>query len=165
MMPKKRANGKKADRAVPVPAPSTLVRVVTAPGSVEEDAKPPEHGPSRVHLPDERRSITRKLRVPRSADDDEPGKVYLTVGFDADDRVREVFIRADKAGSFTSGILDGLGIAVSLALQYGVPLEILCAKFARMQFEPAGVTGDPAFPIVSSILDYIGRYLPTARPK
>lgn len=116
----------------------------------------------RERLPAERRSVTRKLTLPRSpsaAPGDEPAKVYLTAGFNEREEVREIFLRADKVGSFVSGILDGLAITISLALQHGTPLRVICLALQHQRFEPEGHTGDPEFKTVSSVLDYIARYL------
>lgn len=129
--------------------------------------------PVRRRLPDERRSVVRKMHLPPSPPKPHtcpkcghvfevqrpPLKVYVTAGFYEDGSVGEFFIRADRAGSFVSGILDGLAIASSLALQHGTPPLALARQFAATKFDPAGVTGDPRFPMVSSFLDYFGRWL------
>ncbi len=104
--------------------------------------------PARRRLSDTRPSKTRKLKLPGM-------KMYATVGFFPDGKPGEVFIRAEHAGSFTSGILDGLAISISLGLQYGVPMADFIRKFKATKFEPAGVTGDSEHPITKSALDYL----------
>jgi ribonucleoside-diphosphate reductase alpha chain len=85
--------------------------------------------------------------------------VYVTVGLYEDGRPGELFINAGKAGSTLNSLLDIIGIQASFALQYGIPLEVLCVKFRGMSFEPAGKTGNPEIPQCSSIIDYIFRWL------
>ena len=71
----------------------------------------------------------------------------------------EVFITMAKQGSTISGLMDSLAVAISLALQYGVPLEFLVDKFAHARFEPSGWTGNPRIPFADSVVDYIFRWL------
>lgn len=87
----------------------------------------------------------------------EPMKIYVTAGFNDRGEPREVFIRAEKAGSFMSGILDGFALMMSMALQHGAPREVICDKLENTKFEPSGYTGDDAFPRVKSPLDYLAR--------
>jgi ribonucleoside-diphosphate reductase alpha chain len=86
-------------------------------------------------------------------------KIYVTTGEYEDGRLGEIFLKADKAGSTISGLLDALSITASLALQSGVPVETLVEKWERMQFAPAGTTTDPELPRVASIVDAITRWL------
>jgi ribonucleoside-diphosphate reductase alpha chain len=108
--------------------------------------------PYRRRLPDERRSITHKFRV-------EEQEGYLTVGLFEDGSPGEVFITISKEGSTIRGLMDSLAVMTSLALQYGVPLESLAAKFKNVRFEPHGFTSNPEIPQASSLVDYVFRWL------
>lgn len=123
---------------------------------LEAKVKAYEDVPKRKRLPDDRTGRVRELVLPWNG---KQLKLWLTVGTYADGRLGEIFIRGEKLGSFESGLLDGFAIAVSLALQYGMPVEHLVSKMKGMQFEPFGFTGDAVAPNVKSILDYIVRYL------
>ena len=107
---------------------------------------------TRRRLPDERDAITKKFSVAGH-------EGYVTVGMYEDGTPGELFIVMSKEGSTISGLMDGFATAVSLALQYGVPLSVLVNKFAHTRFEPAGFTGDKQLPMAKSILDYIFRWL------
>ena len=111
-----------------------------------------EFKPVRRRLPDEREAMTKKFSVAGH-------KGYVTVGMYEDGAPGELFIVMSKEGSTISGLMDGFATAISLALQYGVPLHVLVNKFAHTRFEPAGFTGDKDIPIAKSILDYIFRWL------
>lgn len=109
--------------------------------------------PIRKRLPDERPSITHKFSIAGH-------EGYLHVGLYPDTQLPgEIFITMAKQGSTVSGMMDAFATAISLALQYGVPLEDLCAKFSHMRFEPSGFTNNRQIPIAKSIMDYIFRYL------
>jgi ribonucleoside-diphosphate reductase alpha chain len=84
---------------------------------------------------------------------------YIRCGLYEDGSLGEVFIKISKAGSTLSGMMDGFATAISVALQYGVPLEVLADKFIDTRFEPFGYTGYEPIPEASSLLDYIFRYL------
>ncbi len=84
---------------------------------------------------------------------------YLTYSFFEDGSLAEIFIRIAKQGSTLAGLLDVFSIAVSLALQYGVPFKVLAEKFIHSRFEPAGYTENPQVLVATSIVDYIFRYL------
>lgn len=84
---------------------------------------------------------------------------YLHVGLYEDGRPGEVFVQMSKEGSTLSGIVDQWATALSIALQYGVPLAVLTGKMSGARFEPSGFTGNPEIPIALSITDYIGRWL------
>ena len=71
----------------------------------------------------------------------------------------ELFIRMAKEGSTVSGLMDSFATAISLALQHGVPMKLMCEKFSHTRFEPSGFTGNPDIPIAKSIMDYIFRWL------
>lgn len=107
---------------------------------------------ARKRLPDIRRSETHKFSIAGH-------EGYLTYSFFDDGSLGEIFIRMSKQGSTLSGLLDAFAIAVSIALQYNVPLKELVKKFTHMRFEPMGVTNNKEIPTASSIVDYIFRYL------
>ncbi len=106
----------------------------------------------RRKLPDERRSITHKFDI-------QGHEGYITVGTYPDGRPGEIFLVMSKEGSTISGLMDAFATSISLALQYGVPLEVLVKKFAHTRFEPSGFTKNPEIPIAKSITDYIFRWL------
>jgi ribonucleoside-diphosphate reductase alpha chain len=108
--------------------------------------------PIRRRLPDERRSITHKFSVAGH-------EGYITVGMYEDGTPGEIFLTMAKEGSVISGLMDAFATAISLALQYGVPLEKLVEKFSYTRFQPSGFTNNPQIPIATSIVDYIFRWL------
>ena len=108
--------------------------------------------PRREHLPDTRQSITHKFNV-----NGHDG--YVTVGLYEDGRPGELFITMAKEGSTIGGLMDSFGTAVSMSLQYGVPLEVLVNKFSHSRFEPMGYTTNPDIRIAKSLVDYIFRWL------
>ncbi|HZR55779.1 MAG TPA: vitamin B12-dependent ribonucleotide reductase, partial [Terriglobales bacterium] len=113
------------------------------------------NGPPRAvrhRLPEERRSITHKFKI-----GDHEG--YITVGLYPDDSPGEIFVKMAKEGSTVSGLMDSFALAISMALQHGVPLKLLCEKFAHTRFEPTGWTGNPEIGFAKSIMDYIFRWL------
>ena len=83
----------------------------------------------------------------------------MTAGSYPDDGLGEVFLKLGKQGSTLAGVMDAFSIAISIALQHGVPLETYVAKFTNMRFEPAGMTDDPDIRMAQSIVDYIFRRL------
>lgn len=107
----------------------------------------------RVRLPELRTGATRKFKIPSM-----PLKMWVTINTYPDGRPGEIFIKADKSGSLASGALDAVAIALSMAWQHGVPFEATMEKFVGFRFEPNGITGDEAYPIVASALDYIARW-------
>jgi ribonucleoside-diphosphate reductase alpha chain len=106
----------------------------------------------RHKLQEERASITHKFKV-----GDHEG--YITVGLYPDGSPGELFITMAKEGSTVSGLMDSFALAVSIALQHGVPLKLFCEKFAHTRFEPSGWTGNPDIGFAKSIMDYIFRWL------
>lgn len=108
--------------------------------------------PQKRRLPDTRRSITHKFEI-------QGHKGYITVGLYEDGTPGEIFITMAKEGSTIGGLMDAFGIALSVGLQYGVPLEELVRKFVHVRFEPSGFTSNPDIPIAKSIVDYIFRWL------
>ena len=111
---------------------------------------PPE--PHRVRLPDERQAVTHKFSVAGH-------EGYITVGLYPDGNPGEMFISMAKEGSVVSGLMDSFATAVSIMLQYGVPLKVLVNKFSHMRFEPSGMTSNPEIPLAKSIMDYIFRWM------
>ena len=107
---------------------------------------------SKKRLPQSRPAITTSFQV-----GDAEG--YITAGSYPDDGLGELFMKVSKQGSTLSGIMDAFSIAVSVGLQYGVPLEDYASKFINMKFEPSGMTNDPDIRFASSIVDYVFRRL------
>ncbi|HYK93738.1 MAG TPA: vitamin B12-dependent ribonucleotide reductase [Thermoplasmata archaeon] len=112
----------------------------------------PVRGPTRERLPDERKAITHHFQV--GGHDG-----YVTVGLYPDGRPGEIFFRVTKEGSTVNGLMDSLGISMSMALQHGVPLKDLVRKLAHLRFEPAGATNNPKIRFAKSIPDYVARWL------
>ena len=108
--------------------------------------------PTRRRLPKSRPSLTTSFSVAGA-------EGYMTAGSYPDDGLGEVFLKLGKQGSTLAGVMDAFSIAISIALQYGVPLEAFVSKFVNMRFEPAGMTDDPDIRISQSIMDYIFRRL------
>jgi len=107
---------------------------------------------AREKMPYERASVTHKFSVSGH-------EGYLTVGMYEDGRPGEIFIKMSKEGSTLSGVMDGLALTVSLGLQYGVPLKVFVDKLVNTRFEPSGITANPNIRFVSSVLDYLARWL------
>jgi ribonucleoside-diphosphate reductase alpha chain len=108
--------------------------------------------PVRRRLPQTRPSITTKFEV-----GDAEG--YITASSYPDDGIGEIFLKSSKQGSTLAGITDAFSIAVSIGLQYGVPLETYVSKFINMKFEPSGMTNDPDIRFATSLVDYVFRRL------
>jgi ribonucleoside-diphosphate reductase alpha chain len=111
-----------------------------------------EYRPTRKRLPKSRPSRTTSFTVGGA-------KGYMTAGSYPDDGLGEVFLKMGKQGSTLAGVMDAFSIAISVALQYGVPLETYVQKFTNLKFEPAGLTDDPDVRMAQSIMDYIFRRL------
>jgi ribonucleoside-diphosphate reductase alpha chain len=112
-----------------------------------------ELGPKRHRMPKERQSITHKFSIGGH-------EGYITAGMYEDGTVGEIFITdVGKEGSTLRGMMNSFATAISIALQYGVPLETLVQKFAYMRFEPEGITQNPEIPFAKSMPDYIMRWL------
>ena len=127
--------------------------------SAAQDAVIPEaqdqNGPPRAvrhRLPGERASVTHKFEL-------NGHEGYITVGLYPTGQPGEIFIRMAKEGSTVSGMMDAFATSISIALQHGVPLTLLCNKFAHTRFEPSGWTGNPQIRMATSIMDYIFRWL------
>ena len=106
----------------------------------------------RRRLPDERLAITHHFSIAGQ-------EGYLTVGVYEDGLPGEIFITMAKQGSTISGLMDAFATVVSLALQHGVPLRVLCEKLSHMRFEPSGWSGNPRIGYAKSLMDYITRWL------
>ncbi len=111
-----------------------------------------EGRPARRKLPDERHAITHKFQIAGH-------EGYITVGMYEDGKPGEIFLVMAKEGSTISGLMDAFATSISMALQYGVPLEALVEKFSHVRFEPSGFTKNPEIPYAKSITDYIFRWL------
>ncbi len=123
----------------------------------KEEKKTPTTEPKEIRLarrklPDERKSITHKFDIAGH-------EGYITAGMYEDGQPGEIFITMSKEGSTISGLMDSFATAISMALQYGVPLRVLVDKFSHMRFEPSGFTKNPDIPMAKSIMDYIFRWL------
>ena len=125
----------------------------TAPATAKNEGAVSE--PTRAvrrHLPDERRALTHHFSIAGQ-------EGYLTVGVYEDGLPGEIFITMAKQGSTISGLMDAFATVVSLALQHGVPLRVLCEKLSHMRFEPSGWSGNPKIGYAKSLMDYIARWL------
>ncbi len=118
---------------------------------VEEDLNAPPRA-VRHKLQDERASITHKFNIAGH-------EGYITVGLYPNGTPGEIFITMAKEGSTVSGLMDSFALAVSIALQHGVPLKLLCEKFEHTRFEPSGWSSNPDIGFAKSIMDYIFRWL------
>ena len=119
------------------------------------DIEGPMDGPPRAvrhRLPEERASLTHKFNIGGH-------EGYITVGLYPNGQPGEIFIRMAKEGSTVSGLMDSFATAASLSLQHGVPLKVLCEKFAHSRFEPSGWTGNEHIGFAKSIMDYIFRWI------
>jgi ribonucleoside-diphosphate reductase alpha chain len=124
----------------------------TNPESSKAEAAEVKPRPRRERLPDTRQSITHKFSVGGH-------EGYINVGLYPDGRPGELFITMAKEGSTIGGLMDSFGTAISLSMQYGVPLEVLVNKFSHTRFEPMGHTTNPDVRIAKSVVDYIFRWL------
>jgi ribonucleoside-diphosphate reductase alpha chain len=117
----------------------------------QEDLNAPPRA-VRHKLQDERASITHKFNIAGH-------EGYITVGLYPNGTPGEIFITMAKEGSTVSGLMDSFALAVSIALQHGVPLKLLCEKFEHTRFEPSGWSNNPDIGFAKSIMDYIFRWL------
>jgi ribonucleoside-diphosphate reductase alpha chain len=123
----------------------------------EEILNAARRAPYRRRMPYTRQSLTHKFEVAGH-------EGYLTVGMYDDGSPGELFITMAKEGSTVGGTMDAFGTAISLCLQYGVPVRELCQKFAHSRFEPSGFTKNPDIPMAKSLVDYIFRWLHVTFP-
>ncbi|MEU7675228.1 vitamin B12-dependent ribonucleotide reductase [Micromonospora taraxaci] len=128
---------------------SAAATVAAEPAAVE---KVIEYRPVRKRLPKKRPSETVSFSVGGA-------EGYLTASSYPDDGLGEVFLKMSKQGSTLAGVMDAFSVAISIGLQYGVPLETFVSKFTNMRFEPAGMTDDPDVRMAASVMDYIFRRL------
>jgi ribonucleoside-diphosphate reductase alpha chain len=121
--------------------------------ALDHSEEPIEYKPQRRRMPRERQSITHKFSLAGH-------EGYITAGMYEDGSVGEIFLTdIGKEGSTLRGMMNSFATAISIALQYGVPLETLVRKFSYMRFEPEGITQNPEIPFAKSLPDYIMRWL------
>jgi ribonucleoside-diphosphate reductase alpha chain len=145
----KTAQALRTDAQKGAPAPSNVDEIVEQ--AVSKALA--EVGPRRKRMPVERQSITHKFSIGGH-------EGYITAGMYEDGSVGEIFLTdIGKEGSTLRGMMNSFATAISIALQYGVPLETLVRKFSYMRFEPEGITGNPEIPFAKSMPDYIMRWL------
>ena len=130
------------------PLSDAKAKVKDAPAAAEEELA----HPTRKRLPKTRDSRTTSFQVAGA-------EGYLTAGTYEDGELGEVFLKLGKQGSTLAGVMDAFSVAISIALQYGVPLEAFVSKFVNMRFEPAGMTDDKDIRMAQSMMDYIFRRL------
>ncbi len=135
-------------KAIAVPQFNTLD---LDPKLAQQDLNAPPRA-VRHRLPEERASITHKFSIAGH-------EGYITVGLYPTGQPGEIFIKMAKEGSTVSGLMDAFATSISLALQHGVPLRVLCEKFAHTRFEPSGWTGNEQIGYAKSLMDYIFRWL------
>ena len=123
------------------------------PASEEEQVQVVDAKPTRRRMPRERQSLTHKFSIAGH-------EGYITAGMYDDGSVGEIFLTdIGKEGSTLRGMMNAFATSISIALQYGVPLETLVRKFSYMRFDPEGITGNPEIPFAKSMPDYIMRWL------
>jgi ribonucleoside-diphosphate reductase alpha chain len=120
--------------------------------AVAAQAAPHDHRPVRRRLPRQRPATVTRFSVAGA-------EGYMTASSYPDDGIGEVFLKLGKQGSTLAGVMDAFSMAISVGLQYGIPLDSYVAKFTNMRFEPAGLTDDPDIRLASSVMDYIFRRL------
>jgi ribonucleoside-diphosphate reductase alpha chain len=142
-------------RALDEIAKAVAAPVLTAASEQGKEEAQDLNGPPRAvrhRLPDERASVTHKFSIAGH-------EGYITVGLYPTGQPGELFIKMAKEGSTVSGLMDSFATSISLALQHGVPLKVLCEKFAHTRFEPSGWTGNEQIGYAKSLMDYIFRWL------
>ncbi len=145
----KTAQALRTDAQKNAPAPADVDAIVDA--AVTKALA--EAGPRRKRMPRERQSITHKFSIGGH-------EGYITAGMYEDGTVGEIFLTdIGKEGSTIKGMMNSFATAISIALQYGVPLETLVEKFSYMRFEPEGITNNPEIPFAKSMPDYILRWV------
>ena len=122
----------------------------TAESTSGKEVAATDHRPVRKRLPKKRPSETVSFAVAGA-------EGYMTAGSYPDDGLGEIFVKMSKQGSTLAGVMDAFSMAISIALQYGVPLETYVSKFVNMRFEPAGMTDDPDVRMATSVVDYLFR--------
>ncbi len=134
-----------------IPTVAAVAATPVVPAPPEQNLNAPPRA-VRHRLPEERASVTHKFSIAGH-------EGYITVGLYPTGEPGEIFIRMAKEGSTVSGLMDSFATAVSLALQHGVPLRVLCEKFAHTRFEPSGWTQNEQIGYAKSLMDYIFRWL------
>ncbi|KKJ96032.1 vitamin B12-dependent ribonucleotide reductase [Micromonospora sp. HK10] len=144
----------KVGQPLSVAKPNKATAETQAPAAEVEKVveKVVEYRPVRKRLPKKRPSETISFSVGGA-------EGYLTASSYPDDGLGEVFLKMSKQGSTLAGVMDAFSVAISIGLQYGVPLETYVSKFTNMRFEPAGMTDDPDVRMAASVMDYIFRRL------
>jgi len=145
-------DAKGAKRAADAAAAQAAAQSELAAAAAVEPAAPAEHRPVRKRLPKNRSGRTTSFTVGGA-------EGYMIANSYPDDGLGEVFLKMSKQGSTLAGMMDAFSIAISVGLQYGVPLETYVSKFTNLRFEPAGLTDDSDVRMAQSILDYIFRRL------
>jgi len=142
------------DEIAKAAAVPTITASPVTPSHSKDPAQDPNGPPRAVRhrLPEERASITHKFGIAGH-------EGYITVGLYPTGQPGEIFIKMAKEGSTVSGLMDAFATSISLALQHGVPLRVLCEKFAHTRFEPSGWTGNEQIGYAKSLMDYIFRWL------
>jgi len=144
----------KAAAQARITALETQLKAITEASTQNSDSLDAQSPPRAVRhrLPAERASVTHKFGFSGH-------EGYITVGLYPNGQPGEIFIRMAKEGSTVSGLMDSFATAISLALQHGVPLKVLCEKFAHTRFEPSGWTGNTEIGYAKSIMDYLFRWM------
>jgi adenosylcobalamin-dependent ribonucleoside-diphosphate reductase len=132
--------------------PLSIAKKKSAEADATEQAAPHEVRPVRRRLPKQRTATVTRFSVAGA-------EGYMTASSYPGDGIGEVFLKLGKQGSTLAGVMDAFSIAISVGLQYGIPLESYVAKFTNMRFDPAGITDDPDIRMASSVMDYIFRRL------
>ncbi len=142
-----------AAASVPVltATPTPVMNTTSESPTNDQDLNAPPRA-IRHRLQEERASITHKFSIGGH-------EGYITVGLYPNGQPGEIFIRMAKEGSTVSGLMDAFATSISLALQHGVPLKVLCEKFAHTRFEPSGWTGNEQIGYAKSLMDYMFRWL------
>ena len=138
-------------KATSIPAIDASAAFEAAGKAAAQDLNAPPRA-VRHRLPEERASVTHKFSIAGH-------EGYITVGLYPTGQPGEIFIKMAKEGSTVSGMMDSFATAISISLQHGVPLRVLCEKFAHTRFEPSGWTGNEQIGYAKSLMDYIFRWL------
>lgn len=131
---------------------SQLTNVAPAKDPLQREGLAGPPAANRHRLPDERSAITHHFSIAGH-------EGYLTVGLYPDGQPGEIFIRMAKEGSTIAGLMECFGTVVSVSLQHGVPLKVLCDKLSHTRFEPSGWTGSEELGYAKSIMDYLFRWM------
>lgn len=141
----------------PLSAKSSSGEATTAETSAERVVERVVERPHRLKLPSERQALTRKVNLAGQ-------EFYVTTGMYPDGKPGEIFITMSQEGTFASGMADAFAKMMSIALQYGVPLDNIIRQLRHMRFAPDGFTGDPDIPTASSVVDFLAQWLDKTFP-